>query len=168
MRCAVFSGLAVILISLSGPVVSAQISSSRPAAEQPEDLSNSTSARVVPLRKLVDQLPLDLHDKLSKLPPETKAYMVFDTRIVGPSSEGACGHIVVQKAPANVDPQITSKIPDGFASNMPVFRGLPPCPQDVRDEIQARVKFPPASAQGAFVPPSRTPRSPRAPAQPKP
>ena len=39
-----------------------------------------------------------------------------------------CGHITVTPAPANVDPQIVLKVPETSRSNMPVFRGLPPCP----------------------------------------
>jgi hypothetical protein len=48
-------------------------------------------------------------------------------------ADQCCGHIVIYQSPPDMDTASLLSVPKDFASNMPTFRGLPPCPQDFRN-----------------------------------
>ncbi|MBI4874248.1 MAG: hypothetical protein HY822_06425 [Acidobacteria bacterium] len=43
-----------------------------------------------------------------------------------------CAHIVLIPVPQHVDPKMILKVPDPSASKMPIYKGLPVCPGDLR------------------------------------
>lgn len=43
-----------------------------------------------------------------------------------------CGHIIVHRPPANLDSKAVIPAPKDWKGSMPVFKALPPCPEDIR------------------------------------
>jgi hypothetical protein len=174
MRNAAFPCLYLILVSFftlrrvpaqSNPAPS---ESPRPTAKLPENPKDIEPARTMTLADLLDRLPPDLREKLAKLPPTSKVVVVPPQLTAdgiqfqqGFTSQDTCAHILIQKAPANVDPKTVLKVPDDFASNMPIFRGLPLCAQDVRNEVPIAVYSSPAHRDGILALPPSPPKQPK-------
>jgi hypothetical protein len=49
-------------------------------------------------------------------------------------ADGRCAHIIVHKVSPDIDPKIIIESPAtaGAGSRMPLFKGVPACPEDVR------------------------------------
>jgi hypothetical protein len=43
-----------------------------------------------------------------------------------------CGHIVVIPVSPDVDPKVIVRLPEQSAGKMPIYKGLPACPDDLR------------------------------------
>jgi hypothetical protein len=57
-----------------------------------------------------------------------------DVAVLNPIADtcGTCAHMLILRVPKDLDSQMIIRVPKQSTDRMPIFKGLPACPQDFR------------------------------------
>jgi hypothetical protein len=73
-----------------------------------------------------------LVDGLARLEAKAPGKATVNLYFPATAACGTCAHILVIPAPRDLDPKMILRVPKQSTDRMPVHKGLPVCPQDLR------------------------------------